>query len=119
MKNRIKNSWPGLFLAIISPVLSAQLVVTDDIFGVPVFQVLEVEIGGDREDMVEIIVDPLLMESYGLDQNDIFNLVERNNRLVPAGTMHTGKGRFAIKVPSGQKSPSATRRSRTQPASSS
>ncbi|MDG1731404.1 MAG: efflux RND transporter permease subunit [Thalassotalea sp.] len=63
-------------------------------------QVLEVDIGGDREDMLEIIVDPLLMESYGLDQNDIFNLVERNNRLIPAGTMDTGKGRFAIKVPS-------------------
>ncbi|WOH35920.1 efflux RND transporter permease subunit [Thalassotalea fonticola] len=63
-------------------------------------QVLEVDIGGDREDMVEIIVDPLLMESYGLDQNDIYNLVERNNRLVPAGTMDTGKGRFAVKVPS-------------------
>ncbi len=63
-------------------------------------EVLEVDVGGDREDMVEIIVDPLLMESYGLDQTDIFNLVERNNRLVPAGTMDTGKGRFAIKVPS-------------------
>lgn len=63
-------------------------------------EVLEVDIGGDREDMVEIIVDPLLMESYGLDQGDIYNLVERNNRLVPAGTMDTGKGRFAIKVPS-------------------
>jgi len=63
-------------------------------------EVLEVDIGGDREDMVEIIVDPLLMESYGLDQADIYNLVERNNRLVPAGTLDTGKGRFAIKVPS-------------------
>jgi multidrug efflux pump len=63
-------------------------------------EVLEVDIGGDREDMVEIIIDPLLMESYGLDQADIFNLVERNNRLVPAGTLDTGKGRFAIKVPS-------------------
>jgi multidrug efflux pump len=63
-------------------------------------QVLEVTVGGDREDMVEILVDPLLMESYGLDQGDIYNLVERNNRLVPAGTLDTGKGRFAIKVPS-------------------
>ncbi|PCI62365.1 MAG: MFS transporter [Gammaproteobacteria bacterium] len=63
-------------------------------------QVLEVDIGGDREDMVEILVDPLLMESYGLNQGDIYNLVERNNRLVPAGTLDTGKGRFAIKVPS-------------------
>lgn len=63
-------------------------------------EVLEVDIAGDREDMVEIIVDPLLMESYGLDQQDIYNLVERNNRLIPAGTMDTGKGRFAIKIPS-------------------
>lgn len=63
-------------------------------------EVLEVEIGGDREDIVEIVVDPLLMESYGLDQNDIFNLLSRNNKLVPAGTMDTGKGSFAVKVPS-------------------
>lgn len=63
-------------------------------------QVLEVEMGGDREDIVEIVVDPLLMESYGLDQNDIFNLISRNNRLVPAGTMDNGKGSFAVKVPS-------------------
>jgi multidrug efflux pump len=63
-------------------------------------EVLEVEIGGDREDIVEIVVDPLLMESYGLDQTDIFNLLSNNNRLVPAGTMDNGKGSFAVKVPS-------------------
>jgi len=63
-------------------------------------EVLEVEIGGDREDIVEIVVDPLLMESYGLDQTDIFNLLSSNNRLVPAGTMDNGKGSFAVKVPS-------------------
>lgn len=63
-------------------------------------EVLEVDIGGDREDMVEIVVDPLLLESYGLDQNDIFNLVSRNNQLVAAGNLDTGNGRFAIKVPS-------------------
>jgi multidrug efflux pump len=63
-------------------------------------EILEVDIGGDREDIVEIVVDPLLMESYGLDQGDIFNLLSRNNRLVPAGTMDTGKGSFAVKVPS-------------------
>ena len=48
-------------------------------------EVLEVDSGGEREDQVEIIVDPLLMESYGLDQSDILNLLSRNNRLVPAG----------------------------------
>lgn len=63
-------------------------------------EVLEVDIGGDREDIVEIVVDPLLMESYGLDQGDILNLLSRNNKLVPAGTMDNGKGSFAVKVPS-------------------
>lgn len=63
-------------------------------------EVLEVDIGGDREDIVEIVVDPLLMESYGLDQTDILNLLSRNNKLVPAGTMDNGKGSFAVKVPS-------------------
>lgn len=63
-------------------------------------EVLEVEVGGEREDQVEIIIDPLLLESYGLDQNDILNLLSRNNRLVPAGTMDTGVGSFAVKVPS-------------------
>jgi multidrug efflux pump len=63
-------------------------------------EVLEVDIGGDREDIVEIVVDPLLMESYGLDPVDILNLLSSNNRLVPAGTMDNGKGSFAVKVPS-------------------
>ncbi|GLS83126.1 efflux RND transporter permease subunit [Paraferrimonas haliotis] len=63
-------------------------------------EILEVDIGGNREDILEIIVDPLLLESYQLDQGDIFNLISRNNRLVAAGTMDTGKGRFAVKVPS-------------------
>ena len=63
-------------------------------------EILEVNIGGDREDMVEILIDPLLMESYQLNMNDIYNLVSRNNRLVAAGVLDTGKGRFPIKVPS-------------------
>ena len=35
-------------------------------------EILEVNIGGDREDMVEILVDPLLMESYQLNMTDIY-----------------------------------------------
>jgi len=97
------NQVPAVTVILSGPVTERGLLtvardIKDKIEGMQ--EVLEVDIGGDREDMVEIIVDPLLMESYGLDQNDIFNLVERNNRLVPAGTMDTGKGRFAIKVPS-------------------
>ncbi|WP_087016816.1 efflux RND transporter permease subunit [Thaumasiovibrio subtropicus] len=63
-------------------------------------QILEVDIAGDREDILEILVEPLLMESYGLDQNDVFNLISRNNRVVAAGFIDTGYGRFSVKVPS-------------------
>ncbi|MEJ2762943.1 efflux RND transporter permease subunit [Photobacterium sp. MCCC 1A19761] len=63
-------------------------------------QVLEVDIAGDREDVVEVVVEPLLMESYGLDQADVFNLVARNNRVVAAGYIDSGYGRFSVKVPS-------------------
>lgn len=63
-------------------------------------QILSVDIAGDREEIVEIIVDPLLMESYGLDQSDIYNLIALNNRVVAAGFVDTGYGRFSVKVPS-------------------
>ena len=62
-------------------------------------EVLEVEIGGDRTDQLEVILDPLAMESYGLDYQDLYQLITRNNRLVAAGTLDTGEGRYAVKVP--------------------
>lgn len=60
--------------------------------------VLEVNLVGVREELLEVVVNPLAMESYGLDQAEIFSLVARNNRLVAAGALHTGEGRFPIKV---------------------
>ncbi len=63
-------------------------------------EVLSVEIGGDREDMLEVIVDPLAMESYQLDPAEIFGSISRNNRLVAAGTLDSGHGRYAVKIPS-------------------
>ena len=63
-------------------------------------QILEVDIAGDRDDIVEIIIDPLLMESYSLNQADIYNLIALNNRVVAAGFVDTGYGRFSVKVPS-------------------
>ncbi|MGB0696954.1 MAG: efflux RND transporter permease subunit [Rhodospirillaceae bacterium] len=61
--------------------------------------VLEVDIGGDREEQVEIIADPVLAESYGLISADVLGLVDRSNQLVAAGALDTGQGRFSIKVP--------------------
>ncbi|MCP4330015.1 MAG: efflux RND transporter permease subunit [Alphaproteobacteria bacterium] len=61
--------------------------------------VLEATIPGDREEQVEIIIDPLLVESYGLSEGEITGAVDRSNRLIAAGNLDTGHGRFAIKVP--------------------
>lgn len=61
--------------------------------------VLEAPIAGDREEQVEIIIDPALIESYGLRGDEIIDFFNRSNRLVAAGNMDTGQGRFAIKLP--------------------
>jgi multidrug efflux pump len=61
--------------------------------------VLEAEIGGDREELLEIIVDNRVMETYGVDYADLFAFVNNNNLLVAAGNLDTGAGRLNIKVP--------------------
>lgn len=69
----------------------------DEIENIP--SVLEASIGGDRDEQVDIIINPVLAKSYGLNANDFATFLARNNRLVAAGNLDTGKGRFAIKVP--------------------
>ena len=61
--------------------------------------VLEVNLVGVREELMEVVVDPLAMESYGLDQGQIVSFVNRNNKLVAAGSLQSSEGRFPIKVP--------------------
>ena len=61
--------------------------------------VLDVQIGGDREELVELVVDPLVLESYGLDARGIIEAFGRSNQLVAAGSLDSGQGRFSVKVP--------------------
>ncbi len=69
----------------------------DEVEGLP--GVLEADIGGDREEVLEVIVDPVKLESYQISNTELANAIELNNKLVAAGSMDTGKGRFSIKVP--------------------
>ncbi|TQV87633.1 efflux RND transporter permease subunit [Aliikangiella coralliicola] len=62
-------------------------------------EVLEVKINGAREDMLEVVVNPQIMESYNITPQELFSLVGNNNKLVAAGTLDTGSGRFAVKIP--------------------
>src|SRR5438445_725255 len=58
--------------------------------------VLQVDVNGDREEMVEITVGPLKMDGYGISQEELFSLFSRNNRLIAAGVLDNGNGRFAV-----------------------
>jgi multidrug efflux pump len=69
----------------------------DKIESIP--SVLEAKIAGNREELLEILVKPELIESYGLNGVDILQFFGLSNRLVAAGNLDTGAGRFAIKVP--------------------
>ena len=75
----------------------------EKIEGIP--GVLEVNLVGAREELLEITINPLAMESYGLSPADVLNFVDRNNRLVAAGALQAEQGRFAIKVPGVIESP--------------
>src|SRR5699024_10323156 len=61
--------------------------------------VLEVDIGGDREEQVEIVVDPTRLRTYGLSLEQVARSIARNNQLVAAGVVSSGSGRFPLKVP--------------------
>ncbi|WPL17859.1 Multidrug transporter MdtC [Thiorhodovibrio winogradskyi] len=61
--------------------------------------VLEVDIGGDREALMEILVDPAVMHTYDVSYGELFDLISSNNRLVAAGALETGAGRLVLKVP--------------------
>jgi multidrug efflux pump len=62
-------------------------------------EVLEVEIGGNREEVVEIIIDPLKVESYNLSLQEIAMAAQRNNILIAAGNLDNKSGRIPVKVP--------------------
>ena len=61
--------------------------------------ILEARIVGRRDDVLEIIVDPVKLETYNISYQEILQVVSANNQLVPAGQIDTGEGSFAVKVP--------------------
>lgn len=69
----------------------------DKLEGLP--GVLEADIAGQREEVLEIIIDPIIMETYNVDFAAVYNLISLNNRLVAAGAIDTGAGRMVLKVP--------------------
>ncbi len=61
--------------------------------------ILEARVQGKREDLLEIVIDPVKLETYNISYQEIYAAVSSNNQLVPAGQIDTGQGSFAVKVP--------------------
>ena len=94
--------FPVLSMSLSGPVPERHLLriardLRDDLEALP--GVLEVEIGGEREEVLEIIVDPLILETYQIDFESVLSIVNRNNSLVAAGAIDSGQGRQVMKVP--------------------
>src|SRR4051812_17349771 len=62
--------------------------------------VLSAELRGARDEAVEIIIEPNLMQSYGLSLDQLGSVTQSFNTLIAAGALEGQSGRFAVKVPS-------------------
>ena len=62
-------------------------------------QVLEAPMVGNREQLLEVVINPSKLETYGIPNGSIVQTVTSNNRLIAAGQVDTGQGSFPVKVP--------------------
>jgi len=62
--------------------------------------VLEAGLAGHRDEMVEVLIDPLRLESYNVTAGELISVVQNNNQLIAAGEVETESGAFSVKIPS-------------------
>lgn len=79
-------------------VYEAALKLRDEIETIP--SVLSADLRGTREEVLEVLIDPQALEAYRISSEALANTLQRNNRLIPAGSLESGGGRFSVKVPS-------------------
>lgn len=70
----------------------------DDLEGLDA--VLEAGLAGDRDEMLEVIIDPLRLEAYNVTAGELINVVQNNNQLIAAGEIENSQGAFSVKIPS-------------------
>lgn len=61
--------------------------------------ILEAPMVGNREELLEAVINPSKLETYGIPNSSIVQTVSSNNRLIAAGQVDTGQGSFSVKVP--------------------
>ncbi|WP_069299791.1 efflux RND transporter permease subunit [Neptunicoccus sediminis] len=62
--------------------------------------VLEAGLAGHRDEMLEVLIDPLKLEAYNVTAGELINVVTNNNQLIAAGEVETANGAFSVKIPS-------------------
>ena len=62
--------------------------------------VLEATLQGGRDDLVEVLIDPMKLSSYGLRLDQMIQGIGASNSLVAAGSIEGVEGKYSVKVPS-------------------
>ncbi len=62
--------------------------------------VLEAGIAGQRDEMLEVLIDPLKLEAYNVTAPELIQVVQQNNQLIAAGEIDSPSGTFSLKIPS-------------------
>jgi multidrug efflux pump len=66
--------------------------------------VLKAELAGHRDEMLEVLIDPLRLEAYNVTAAELISIVRNNNQLIAAGEVETASGAYSVKIPSSFKS---------------
>ena len=78
-------------------IYQAALKLRDDIESIPA--VLSADLQGHRDEVLEVVIDPEALNTYRISAEQLIATLQRNNRLIPAGSINLEGGRFAVKVP--------------------
>ncbi|WP_341213864.1 efflux RND transporter permease subunit [uncultured Limimaricola sp.] len=62
--------------------------------------VLSANLTGQRDEMLEVEIDPLRLEAYNVTAAELLQVVTSNNLLIAAGEIETAQGAFSVKIPS-------------------
>nr|WP_226898409.1 efflux RND transporter permease subunit [Mangrovicoccus algicola] len=62
--------------------------------------VLEAVLAGSRDEMVEVVIDPIRLEAYNVTAAELIDVVQNNNQLIAAGEIQSETGAFSVKIPS-------------------
>ena len=67
--------------------------------------ILEAGLAGHRDEMLEVLIDPLALEAYNVTAGELADVVTQNNLLVATGEVETASGAFPVKIPGNFQSP--------------